>query len=120
MIRDIMTAYGPIGLDRVDIRSSVCCVVDLTKETGGPSGDADGSAIFMPPHPFELSVMKPIEGEYPIGEILFWLHGKQVHLVGKLTTRNMPYEITPDILVAAKDDQQYLTRIRQWLGLAAA
>lgn len=118
--RDPLTVYGAIPLDRVDVRAGACMSIDLRAETGCPYAVQDETAKVHPPHPFALSVIAPVEGELPIGEIRFWLVDKEVRMVGQLTGREEVFEVTPDLLTAARDDRGYLQRLRDWLGLAAA
>jgi hypothetical protein len=116
---DPLKAYGHIPRDRIEVSKLAVMSVDLRAETGCPHVTQDESIVLEPPHPFVLSVLGPTDGEHPIAEIRFWFSGREVVLVGQLTQRQAIFEVTPDILVAARDDEGYLTQLRNWLGLAA-
>ena len=113
-----MTRYGEIPPDRIDVRGRACMSLDLRRETGAPVGTSDESRV-VPPGVFTLSVFGPIGDSMPIGEIRCMINGVEVRIVGHLTGREGLFEITPDHIAAAMNDNEYRLSILGWLGIAA-
>jgi hypothetical protein len=117
---DFANRYGPIPLDRYDVRGKPVVSLDLRAETGAPIGTPDETAEWPARHPFTLSVFGHVGDDGPpCAEIRCMVDGVEISIVGALTGRPNVKEITPDHAMACTDEG-YRRSLATWLGLAAA
>lgn len=106
--------YGQFDSTRYDLRGLRSLSVDLRPLMGCP-GAVDQTTV-APAGAFRLSVHGvAAPGGLYVGEIIMWIRGKQVHMVGALTGRNV-MEVTPDHLRACRV-AGYAGDLRGWLGI---
>ncbi|MAD95896.1 MAG: hypothetical protein CMB99_01080 [Flavobacteriaceae bacterium] len=114
-----MMRYGPIPIDRADIRTVACMSIDLRTETGAV-GVTDETRT-VPAGTFTLAVFGDTpDATVPVGEVRCMVNGREVSIVGELTGRAGVAEVTPDHVAAALNDPDgYRRQIAAWLGVAA-
>ena len=115
----LLTMYGEVPLDRIDIRGQQCLSLDFRAQTGGNC--TDETKVIAPPHRFTVSVFGRT-GEYDMytGEVRFILHGREFALVGDLTGREGIMEVTPAHVRGMVEDPNFVAQMRQWVQELAA
>ena len=104
--------YGDIDLTRQDISGMRCWSMDMRDVCGGKASD---ESKLVSSGVFRLSVCGFADGEIPIGEIRIIWKGLEVSVVGHPTGREGIVEITPEHLLAASEQAEYMQTLLAWI-----